>query len=52
MRLRAVCAATGTIAEFVEFMATTVETDRLRPTCIVQLVRAGLIRRDQSVVDV
>ena len=50
VRLGAVCTATGTTAEFVEFMATTVETNRRRPTCIDELVRAGLIRRDRSVV--
>lgn len=52
VRLRAACAATGNTAEFVEFMATTVETNRRRPTCIDELVRAGLIRRDHSVVEV
>ena len=52
VRLRAVCEVTGTTAEFVEFMATTVETNRRRPTCIDELVRAGLIRRDQSIVEV
>ena len=50
VRLRAVCVITGTTAEFVEFMATTVETNRRRPTCIDELVRAGLIRRDRSVI--
>jgi hypothetical protein len=32
-------------------MATTVETNRRRPTCIDELVRAGLIRRDQRIVE-
>lgn len=52
VRLRAVCAATGNTAELAEFMATTVETNRRRPTCIDELVRAGLIRRDHSIVEV
>jgi len=52
VRLRVVCEVTGTTAEFVEFMAATVETNRRRPSCIDELVRAGLIRRDQSVVEV
>lgn len=52
VRLRAVCAAAGTTGEFVEFVAGTVETNRRRPTCIDELVRAGLVRRDQSIVEV
>ncbi len=50
VRLRSVCAAAGMPAEFVEFMAATAEANRRRPTCIDELVRAGLIRRDRTVV--
>lgn len=51
VRLRAVCTAAGTPGAFAEFMTATAEANRRRPTCIDEFVRAGLIRRDGSVVD-
>lgn len=51
VRLRAVCSAAGMPEAFAEVMAATAEANRRRPTCIDEFVRAGLIRRDGSVVD-
>lgn len=51
VRLRAVCVSAGESHMFAEFMAATAEANRRRPTCIDELVRAGLIRPDRSVVD-
>ncbi len=51
VRLRSACTAAGTPEAFAEFMAATAEANRRRPTCIDEFVRAGLIRRDGSVVD-